>query len=123
MLQAPNGRLIYLGDSATLSCLQILRFIVGEFESCDFTDDPSRHKFMENMVDFDSNQELPGGINPPTSTVEALLTSFLQTHMVFLTSLIELISSAPCTPARAILSQGSLEYIASCISILPPASS
>jgi hypothetical protein len=66
---------VYLGDSATLSCLQILRFIVGEFEPCDFTNDPSRHKIMENVIDFDSNQELPG-IIPPPQTAQVLLNSF-----------------------------------------------
>ena len=67
---------VYLGDSAPLSCLQLLRAIVeSAFGQCDFTTDPSRHKIMENIVELSSNYELPG-VFPSLPASNALLESF-----------------------------------------------
>ena len=67
---------VYLGDSAPLSGLQLLRAIVENgFGQCDFTTDPSRHKIMENIVELSSNNELPG-VFPSLAASNALLESF-----------------------------------------------
>ncbi|KAH6976735.1 fungal-specific transcription factor domain-containing protein [Ilyonectria destructans] len=48
MLQDPTGRLLYVGDSATLSYLQFLRMIVKSVDGpSQFTLDPDRHKIIE----------------------------------------------------------------------------
>ncbi|KEY70244.1 hypothetical protein S7711_04353 [Stachybotrys chartarum IBT 7711] len=51
MLQDPKGRLLYVGDSATLAFLQLIRMLVEQKAgSSDFTLDPDRHKIMEESV-------------------------------------------------------------------------
>ncbi|KAH0527899.1 hypothetical protein TsFJ059_002822 [Trichoderma semiorbis] len=48
MLQDPMKRLLYIGDSSTLSYLQLIRMIVfNTTGSSAFTDDPSRHHILE----------------------------------------------------------------------------
>ncbi|KAF2634880.1 hypothetical protein P280DRAFT_208997 [Massarina eburnea CBS 473.64] len=50
MLQDPTGRLLYIGDSATLSFLQLLRMMVENAAgSSPFTNDPRRHKIVEGQ--------------------------------------------------------------------------
>lgn len=67
---------VYLGDSAPLSGLQLLRAIVeNAFGQCDFTTDPSRHKIMENIVELSTSNELPG-VFPSLPASKALLKSF-----------------------------------------------
>lgn len=55
MLQDPTGRLLYVGDSATLSFLQLIRmmveFVAGQSR---FTTDPRRHKIMESQFSLES---------------------------------------------------------------------
>ena len=51
MLQDSTGRLLYLGDSATLSYLQLIRMIVESVAGpSSFTLDPRRHRIMENTI-------------------------------------------------------------------------
>ena len=50
MLQDPTGRVLYIGDSATLSFLQLLRMMVETVAgSSPFTHDPRRHKIVEGQ--------------------------------------------------------------------------
>ncbi|KAH7328545.1 fungal-specific transcription factor domain-containing protein [Stachybotrys elegans] len=61
MLQDPYGRLLYVGESAALAYLQLIRMIVAVSDgSSDFTNDPNRHMIMEALV-------------PPTENVLYLL--------------------------------------------------
>lgn len=67
---------VYLGDSAPLSGLQLLRAIVeNAFGQCDFTTDPSRHKIVENIVELSTDNELPG-VFPSLPASNALIESF-----------------------------------------------
>ncbi|RYC58363.1 hypothetical protein CHU98_g7846 [Xylaria longipes] len=51
MLQDSTGRLLYIGDSATLSYLQWIRMIVENISGpSEFTTDPRRHMIMENTI-------------------------------------------------------------------------
>ncbi|KAB5570143.1 fungal-specific transcription factor domain-containing protein [Coniochaeta sp. 2T2.1] len=60
MLKDSAGRLLYLGDSATLSYLQLIRNCVElAAGTSPFTHDPSRHQIME------VNVSLPPDIRPP----------------------------------------------------------
>ncbi|KAK0381486.1 fungal specific transcription factor domain-containing protein [Colletotrichum limetticola] len=81
MLQDPTGRLLYVGDSASLAYLQLIRMIVeASVGPSDFTLDPSRHKIME------ATSAIPDSIRPPhilpdRDTANALLDSFFtNTH-------------------------------------------
>ncbi|KAJ9637218.1 hypothetical protein H2199_007504 [Coniosporium tulheliwenetii] len=51
MLQDPTGRLLYVGDSASLSFLQLLRMMVESVSGpSNFTNDPMRHKIAESQL-------------------------------------------------------------------------
>lgn len=55
MLQDPTGRLLYVGDSATLSFLQLIRMMVESVGGqSPFTTDPRRHKIMESQFSLES---------------------------------------------------------------------
>lgn len=55
MLQDPTGRVLYIGDSATLSFLQLLRMMVETVAGASpFTNDPRRHKIVEGQYSFPS---------------------------------------------------------------------
>jgi hypothetical protein len=55
MLQDPTGRVLYIGDSATLSFLQLLRMMVETVSGpTPFTDDPRRHKIVEGQYSLPS---------------------------------------------------------------------
>jgi hypothetical protein len=59
MLQDPTGRLLYIGDSGTLSYLQLIRMMVENVSGpSQFTTDPRRHKIVE------SNLVLPPSFRP-----------------------------------------------------------
>jgi hypothetical protein len=48
LLLDPRGRYMFIGDSANLSFLQVLRRVVGEcIGSCSFVDDPMRSLMVE----------------------------------------------------------------------------
>ncbi|KAG0646782.1 Filamentous growth regulator 27 [Hyphodiscus hymeniophilus] len=56
MLQDPTGRLLYVGDSATLSFLQLIRMIVDNVAGpSPFTMDPRRHRIVENTISLPAN--------------------------------------------------------------------
>ncbi|KAI0184690.1 fungal-specific transcription factor domain-containing protein [Xylaria flabelliformis] len=76
MLQDSTGRLLYIGDSATLSYLQWIRMIVENISGpSEFTMDPRRHMIMENTISLP--QELrPTGILPDQRTANILIMSF-----------------------------------------------
>ncbi|CAO2653218.1 Nn.00g026290.m01.CDS01 [Neocucurbitaria sp. VM-36] len=81
MLQDPTGRVLYIGDSATLSFLQLLRMMVETVAgSSPFTTDPRRHKIVEGQY------SLPSGyrhthILPDVQTARVLVEAFfINTH-------------------------------------------
>ncbi|KAL7950432.1 fungal-specific transcription factor domain-containing protein [Trichoderma barbatum] len=90
MLQDPMKRLLYIGDSSTLSYLQLIRMIVFNTtgESA-FTDDPNRHHILE-----------PVTANPPNSMIPYMLpnrdvSNFLaQSYFVNTNAMIELFDRA-----------------------------
>ncbi|KAH9900607.1 hypothetical protein F4778DRAFT_151498 [Xylariomycetidae sp. FL2044] len=76
MLEDQTGRLLYLGDSATLSYLQYIRLIVyGVLGNCDFTEDPNRHRIMEKKILL-SGEVRPTGVLPDQKTARVLADSF-----------------------------------------------
>lgn len=81
MLQDPTGRVLYIGDSATLSFLQLLRMMVETVAGpSPFTNDPRRHKIVEG------HYSLPSGYQhihllPDLQTATILVESFfVNTH-------------------------------------------
>lgn len=81
MLQDPTGRVVYIGDSATLSFLQLLRMMVETVSgSSPFTSDPRRHKIVEGQYSLPSGYRhihLLPDIQTATVLVEAF---FVNTH-------------------------------------------
>ncbi|KAI0526254.1 fungal-specific transcription factor domain-containing protein [Xylaria bambusicola] len=76
MLQDSTGRLLYIGDSATLSYLQWIRMIVENISGpSDFTVDPRRHMIMENAISLPQDLR-PTGILPDQRTANILINSF-----------------------------------------------
>ncbi|EKD11823.1 fungal specific transcription factor domain-containing protein [Drepanopeziza brunnea f. sp. 'multigermtubi' MB_m1] len=56
MLQDPTGRLLYIGDSASLSFLQLIRMIVENVAGPSrFTQDPLRHRIVEGTTSLPPN--------------------------------------------------------------------
>lgn len=56
MLQDPTGRLLYVGDAATLSFLQLMRMIVDNVVGpTPFTLDPRRHRIVEGTSSLPTN--------------------------------------------------------------------
>jgi len=81
MLQDPSGRVLYIGDSATLSFLQLLRMMVETVSGpSPFTSDPRRHKIVEGQY------SLPPGYRhahllPDSQTATVLVEAFFtNTH-------------------------------------------
>jgi hypothetical protein len=81
MLQDPTGRVIYIGDAATLSFLQLLRMMVETVAGpSPFTTDPRRHKIVEGQY------SLPLGYRqtsllPDEQTARVLVDAFfVNTH-------------------------------------------
>ncbi|CAK7237030.1 hypothetical protein SEUCBS140593_009820 [Sporothrix eucalyptigena] len=76
MLKDQNGRLLYVGDSATLSFLHLFRIMVERITGeSSFTNDPNRGNIVENLI------SLPERIHPPCmlpdrKTVDVLVESF-----------------------------------------------
>ncbi|KAI0014088.1 fungal-specific transcription factor domain-containing protein [Xylariaceae sp. FL0662B] len=76
MLQDSTGRLLYVGDSATLACLQLIRMIVESIAGpSEFTIDPRRHMIMENTISLPENVR-PTGVLPDRKTADILMKSF-----------------------------------------------
>ncbi|KAI0023273.1 fungal-specific transcription factor domain-containing protein [Xylariomycetidae sp. FL0641] len=76
MLQDSTGRLLYVGDSASLSYLQWIRMIVESISGpSDFTVDPRRHMIMENNITLPPDIR-PTGVLPDQRTADILIKSF-----------------------------------------------
>ncbi|KAI0166416.1 hypothetical protein GGR57DRAFT_25411 [Xylariaceae sp. FL1272] len=76
MLQDSTGRLLYIGDSASLTYLQWIRMIVESISGpSDFTKDPRRHMIMENRISLPSELR-PTGVLPDQRTAAILISSF-----------------------------------------------
>ncbi|CAH0049149.1 unnamed protein product [Clonostachys solani] len=76
MLEDSNGRLLFVGNSSTLSYLQFMRIIVDRpTEHSSFTSDPIRHKIPENHMTMPSDIESPW-ILPGREAVDALIQFF-----------------------------------------------
>ncbi|KAL6709394.1 hypothetical protein ACN47E_001801 [Coniothyrium glycines] len=81
MLQDPTGRVLYIGDSATLSFLQLLRMMVETVAgSSTFTNDPRRHKIVEGQFSLPSGYR-PTHLLPDFQTASVLVEAFfINTH-------------------------------------------
>lgn len=66
---------MYVGDSASLSYLQLIRMIVESVSgTSDFTLDPRRHRIMENTISLQDTR--PTGVLPDRRTADVLADSF-----------------------------------------------
>ena len=76
MIADDNGRLLYVGETATLAFLQILRTIVettvGE---CPFTTDPARHHIAETRLKLPADVHLTHQL-PPKQIALILVDAF-----------------------------------------------
>ncbi|CAM1505393.1 Fc.00g110300.m01.CDS01 [Cosmosporella sp. VM-42] len=81
MLEDPKRRLIYIGDSATLSFLQLIRMWVDNIAGdSSFTTDPSRHRIMEATITIPYSSQ-PPQLLPNKQTADVLVQSyFTNTH-------------------------------------------
>lgn len=81
MLQDPTGRVLYIGDSATLSFLQLIRMMVETVAgSSPFTNDPRRHKIVEGQYSLPSGYRL-NNLLPDLQTAHVLVEAFfINTH-------------------------------------------
>ena len=76
MHEADTGEIVYVGDSATLSFLQLLRMIVETTAGpSPFSLDPRRHHIHEAEFNVSSNTEL-SYLLPDKETVSILINSF-----------------------------------------------
>ena len=75
---------VYVGDSATLSFLQLIRVIVDNVAGeSDFTLDPRRHRIVEESITLPADLRRTH-LLPDKQTAEVLVHSFL-TNVRFLT--------------------------------------
>ncbi|KAF2757923.1 hypothetical protein EJ05DRAFT_464827 [Pseudovirgaria hyperparasitica] len=81
MLQDPTGRLLYVGDSATLSFLQLVRMMVENITGpTPFTTDPRRHRIQESQFTLSPNTRQTQ-LLPDSRTALVLVDSFFtNTH-------------------------------------------
>lgn len=80
MLQDPTGRLLYVGDSATLSFLQLIRMMVESVAGQSrFTTDPRRHKIMESQFSLESTT--PRSLLIPHKTTAKILADSFFTNV------------------------------------------
>lgn len=74
---ADSGKLVYLGDSATLSYLQFIRMIVESVDGpSQFTMDPSRHRLMELTTSLPPDYRT-SLLLPDRRTADVLIRSYL----------------------------------------------
>jgi hypothetical protein len=67
---------VYVGDSATLSYLQLIRMLVENVAGqSNFTVDPNRHKIMEAII-YPPPSNTPSGVLPDRKTVDVLVESY-----------------------------------------------
>ncbi|KAI0128610.1 fungal-specific transcription factor domain-containing protein [Xylariales sp. AK1849] len=106
MLQDSTGRLLYVGDSATLSYLQLIRMIVdGIAGPSKFTMDPKRHMIMEAVIEPPPNN-MPSGVLPDRRTADVLTIGFIEVfdRQTFLDQLTQCYSD-PLTVDPSVLCQ------------------
>ena len=83
MLDDGTGRLIYVGDSATISFLQLIRLMVETTAGpCPFTQDPARHQMMEAPFSVPPNMNSTRLLPNKETTVILVEAFFTQTHGV-----------------------------------------
>lgn len=76
MLQDPTGRLLYIGDSGTLSYLQLIRMMVENVSGPSaFTTDPRRHKIVESSLVIPPSFR-PTHLLPDQTTAKILVDAF-----------------------------------------------
>ncbi|KAL7626305.1 hypothetical protein AAE478_003076 [Parahypoxylon ruwenzoriense] len=76
MLMDMTGRLLYVGDSASLSYLQLIRMIVESVSGpSPFTVDPQRHNILENTILLPQDTR-PTGVLPDRKTADILIDAF-----------------------------------------------
>ncbi|KAL1897713.1 hypothetical protein Sste5346_004021 [Sporothrix stenoceras] len=76
MLQDQKGRLLYIGDSATLSFLHLFRLMVESISGqSSFTIDPRKESIVENVVSLPSYVRPPSML-PDRQTADVLVESF-----------------------------------------------
>ncbi|KAI1452249.1 fungal-specific transcription factor domain-containing protein [Annulohypoxylon moriforme] len=76
MLMDTTGRLLYVGESASLSYLQLIRMIVESVSGpSEFTLDPQRHNILENTIQLPHDIK-PTGVLPDRKTADILVDSF-----------------------------------------------
>lgn len=83
MLDDGTGRLIYIGDSATISFLQLIRMMVETTAGpCPFTQDPARHQMMEAPLSVPPNMNSTRLLPNKETTVILVEAFFTQTYGV-----------------------------------------
>ncbi|RKU40062.1 hypothetical protein DL546_000525 [Coniochaeta pulveracea] len=82
MLKDPAGRSLYVGESATLSYLQLIRRCVQlAAGTSPFTDDPASHQLLEVRVALPPDTRLPHHLLPPSETGRVLADAFFTNTM------------------------------------------
>ncbi|KAI1393433.1 fungal-specific transcription factor domain-containing protein [Hypoxylon trugodes] len=76
MLMDTTGKLLYVGESASLSYLQLIRMIVETISGpSEFTTDPQRHNLLENTIQLPSGTRTTGQL-PDRKTADVLIDAF-----------------------------------------------
>lgn len=87
---------MYVGESATLSYLQLVRMMVDHVAGpCDFTQDPSRHKIMENVITLPPNIRT-SPLLPDRKTADVLVEAYFVN--VFQPKILSLLSQSNSSP-------------------------
>lgn len=87
--------LVYVGESATLSYLQLIRRCVQlAAGTSPFTDDPASHQLLEVRVALPPDTRLPHHLLPPSETGRVLADAFFSNVSVALHSLVVVQDSA-----------------------------
>lgn len=74
--RAKYGRTVYVGDSATLSYLQLIRMLVESVAGqSEFTLDPKRHMIVEART-YPPPSNTPSGVLPDRRTADVLVESY-----------------------------------------------
>ncbi|CAG8976808.1 hypothetical protein HYALB_00012514 [Hymenoscyphus albidus] len=77
LITDPFPHTVYLGDSASLSYLQLVRVVIGGVAGpSPFTKDPQRHRIVENTILLPTNTRLTS-LLPDKATARILLDAYL----------------------------------------------
>ncbi|KAK0734606.1 hypothetical protein B0T26DRAFT_670881 [Lasiosphaeria miniovina] len=86
ILEDQTRRLLYIGDTSTLSILQLIRIIVEETAGADITSpfvhDPNRHRIIEHTIDFPANTNVLG-LLPKRQTADILIDSYFTNFLLW----------------------------------------